>query len=260
MISIITPTFNSEYYIKKQHDRLRKLLSRNIQWVIVDDASSDNTENTVKNFNNQFIIYHKLAKNSGPSIARHKGVELSKTDLVYFLDADDVLLENNFKLFLEFIKEKSQAGFDFFYAPSFTSNSEVNISKENYQIENKERIIKKATDFIKYGMPNFSSLAIQKEFFLNNIPYNSLPWGEDIAIYICLVSKGCGIKWKLPVSCYIITGDGRGSKLSLRGRTELFIFLLKYSLKPPLKATNFLFSFFIILRSICSYLYKRIRG
>ncbi|WP_158700594.1 glycosyltransferase [Cronobacter dublinensis] len=67
-----TPTFNSEHYIIKQHDRLRKLLSSDIQWVIVDDASSDNTENTVKNFNNQFIIYHKLAKNSGPSIARHK--------------------------------------------------------------------------------------------------------------------------------------------------------------------------------------------
>ncbi|WP_158697051.1 glycosyltransferase, partial [Cronobacter malonaticus] len=52
MISIVTPTFNSEHHIKRQYDRFREFLSKDIQWVIVDDASSDNTEHTVKSFDN----------------------------------------------------------------------------------------------------------------------------------------------------------------------------------------------------------------
>ncbi|EOG5419100.1 glycosyltransferase family 2 protein [Cronobacter malonaticus] len=260
MISIVTPTFNSEHHIKRQYDRFREFLSKDIQWVIVDDASSDNTEHTVKSFDNQFIIYHKLEENSGPSIARHKGVELAKTDLVYFLDADDILLKKNFQLFLRFINEKKCAEFDFFYAPSFTSDNEIHIDKARQQPGKKEHKIKKATDYIRYGMPNFSSLAIRKKFFLDNVPFNSLPWGEDIATYLYLVNKGDGIKWKLPVSCYIITGDGRGSYLSFKNRIKLFYFLLRYSFSKPIKIENFVFSIYMILRSISSYIYKKIRG
>lgn len=260
MITIVTPSYNSEGFISKQYARFRDLLSDEIQWIIIDDASTDNTENIVKNFHNEHITYHKLDKNSGPAIARHKGVELSKTELIFFLDADDILLEDNFKSFLKYINSHWCGDYNFFYTPSYTSDREPNLAEIKFKKENKEQKIKNAIDYIKYGMPNFSSLVIRRKYFLENIPSNSLPWGEDIATYLQLVNNGAGLKWILPVSCYVITGDGRGSRLSFKNRLQLFKFLLTYSAKWPSKPGNMIFSVFIIFRSIASYIYKTIRG
>lgn len=260
MITIVTPSYNSEGFINKQYARFRDLLSDEIQWIIIDDASTDNTEIIVKNFDNKNITYHKLNKNSGPAIARHKGVELSKTELIFFLDADDILLEENFKALLEYITSHRCSRYNFFYTPSYTSNHEPNLAEIKFKKENEEQTVKSALDYIKYGMPNFSSLVIRRKYFLENIPSNSLPWGEDIATYLQLVNNGTGLKWILPVSCYVITGDGRGSRLSFKNRLKLFKFLLTYSAKSPGKPGNMIFSVFIIFRSVASYIYKTLRG
>ncbi|MCV5342246.1 hypothetical protein OFC87_35500, partial [Escherichia coli] len=82
--------------------------------------------------------------------------------------------------------------------------------------------INKPTDFIFNDMPNYSSLAVNRLYFINKVKENDLEWGEDIVSYLQLSNYGVGQKWKMPVSCYIITGEGRGSALSIKKRLNLF--------------------------------------
>lgn len=90
LVSIITPVFNSEKYIG---DSIRSVLSQtytNWEMIIVDDYSSDNTENVIKDFNDPRIFYFRLKKNSGAAKARNYALENAKGNYIAFLDSDDM--------------------------------------------------------------------------------------------------------------------------------------------------------------------------
>lgn len=260
MITIITPSFNSEKFIYQQFQRLQPILSDSLRWLIVDDCSEDNTYNVVNTFQSPFIGYHRLDKNSGPSKARYVGASLAKTEFIFFLDADDVLINANFLSFCTFICSNEMSHINYFFAPSFISQTIPTESDYNLVVEKRIKIIKKPTDFILYGMPNYSSLAMQRAFFISYIKINGLPWGEDIGSYLHMGNYGIGAKWIKPVSCYVITGDGRGSSLSLKKRLQLFKYLLTESISLPKKKNSILYSIYMIFRFLTSYIYKKIRG
>ncbi|BEC65380.1 TPA: glycosyltransferase family 2 protein [Escherichia coli] len=258
MITIITPTYNSKYFIDLQYQRLRPILSDNIKWLIIDDASEDNTEELIKKFMCPYVKCYKLKKNGGPSKARHIGAKIAESDYIFFLDADDVLLNSNFIQFIEYIKQNTSADISYYYAPTYTSNTMP--TESEMVLYNNITCINKPTDFIFNDMPNYSSLAVNRLYFINKVKENDLEWGEDIVSYLQLSNYGVGQKWKMPVSCYIITGEGRGSALSIKKRLNLFSELVKTSIYAPNKISSFCFSFFLIARYTLSYFYKKIRG
>ncbi|QMB05660.1 glycosyltransferase family 2 protein [Citrobacter freundii] len=259
MITIVTPSFNSANYVKLQYERLKPILSEKIRWLIIDDYSVDNTLEYVKEFQSPFVECHRLGANGGPSKARYLGVSLAQTEYVFFLDADDLLLNNVFLDFLDFVISDNNR-FDYFFAPTYATNCIPSGNDINFKPINDCVIIRNPCDFLYHSMPNFSSLAVKRTFFTSYIKENNLPWGEDIVSYLLMGNYGVGVKWIKPVSCYIITGNGRGSSLSLNNRMRLFYTLIKESLVAPRKMTSILFSCYIIGRYLCSYLYKKIRG
>ncbi|QXO42719.1 glycosyltransferase family 2 protein [Morganella morganii] len=106
MITIITPTYNAKEYINAQCIRLGPLLKEhNIKWIIIDDASTDNTDILIEKINDSNIIYHKLITNSGPSAARYIGAMLAETEFIFFLDADDILYNNDFIDFMSILEK-----------------------------------------------------------------------------------------------------------------------------------------------------------
>lgn len=257
MITIITPTYNAKEYINAQRIRLGPLLKEhNIKWIIIDDASTDNTDILIEKINDSNIIYHKLITNSGPSAARYIGATLAETEFIFFLDADDILYNNDFIDFMP-ILEKNKIHDYVYTTVDITSKKNRLFSREQ---NNKDYyIIKKPIDFIKYGMPSYSSLFVKKDFFLKHVKSNNLPWGEDILSYLIIAQYGNGIKYKKTISCYIIHGDGRGSNLSLKNRITLFNSLLKETLIGPKKSSSLLFTLYLIIRYTASYAYKSIR-
>lgn len=99
-ISVIIPMYNIQRYITMSLNRLKsQTLSQNLfEVVLVDDFSTDDTFITAKSFKGiKNLTIDKLKKNSGPGIARNRGVELSKGDYILFLDGDDYLLEASLK-------------------------------------------------------------------------------------------------------------------------------------------------------------------
>ncbi len=92
LVSIITPTFNSAKYILATIDSVQKQTYSNWEMILIEDGSSDETENIILDIQRKDsrIQFFKLDKNSGPAIARNKGIEKAKGDYLTFIDADDI--------------------------------------------------------------------------------------------------------------------------------------------------------------------------
>ena len=100
MVSIIVPVFNGEKFITRCIDSLCKQTYKNIQIVIVNDGSTDNTKNICEKLaNSDKRILFISQKNKGVTAARKKGVEYSQGQYVYFVDCDDYLLPTHIELF-----------------------------------------------------------------------------------------------------------------------------------------------------------------
>jgi glycosyltransferase involved in cell wall biosynthesis len=92
LVSIITPTFNSEKFIAKTILSVQSQTYQNWEMVIVDDCSSDETATIISEFikNDARIVFYELHKNSGAGVARNQALDLAKGRFIAFLDSDDL--------------------------------------------------------------------------------------------------------------------------------------------------------------------------
>lgn len=93
-ISVIIPVYNGEKYIQRCIDSVFNQTYSNVEIIVVNDGSTDNTENILKKYSN-IVLVNK--KNEGVSKARNTGLSLATGDYVYFCDADDYLEKDAFE-------------------------------------------------------------------------------------------------------------------------------------------------------------------
>ena len=87
-VSVIVPVYNSERYLKKCIQSIVDQTLKEIEIIIINDGSTDNSENIVKSFDDNRIKYIKQA-NSGQSVCRNRGIELAAGEYIGFVDSDD---------------------------------------------------------------------------------------------------------------------------------------------------------------------------
>ena len=94
-ISIIVPFYNSESHIKKCLDSLIvQDFSLSFEIIMVDDGSSDRSEDLIKTYKYPYIKLFSLSSNSGPAVARNLGLKKAEGDYIFFLDVDDTIETN----------------------------------------------------------------------------------------------------------------------------------------------------------------------
>lgn len=91
-VSVIIPVFNVEDYIE---DTLRSLVNQTlspIEIIMVDDGSKDKSADIIKEYQEKYknITYMKQV-NSGPGVARNKGIQTARGEYISFVDSDDIL-------------------------------------------------------------------------------------------------------------------------------------------------------------------------
>jgi glycosyltransferase involved in cell wall biosynthesis len=92
-ITIITPSFNSSRHIATALESVVNQTYKNIEYLIIDNLSSDATVEIVAKFQNRYPHIRLIrARDTGIYDAMNKGIELSSGDWIYFLGSDDRLL------------------------------------------------------------------------------------------------------------------------------------------------------------------------
>ncbi len=89
LVSIIIPTYNRGYIIADALNSVLNQSYRNIEVIVVDDASSDGTEELVKSFGDGRISYIRHDANRGEAGATNTGILRSRGEFITFLDSDD---------------------------------------------------------------------------------------------------------------------------------------------------------------------------
>lgn len=105
MISVVMPTYNRAKTINRAIDSVLNQTYKDIEFIIVDDASTDNTEAIVKGYNDKRIKYIKLEENKGANYARNIGIENARYDYIAFHDSDDEWYLNKLEKQLKFLKD-----------------------------------------------------------------------------------------------------------------------------------------------------------
>ena len=87
-VSIVLPTYNGAKYIRQSIDSCLNQTYQNIELVIVDDGSTDNTAKIVSGLQGNVRYFYQ--SNSGPAAARNRGIGMAAGDVIGFLDVDDL--------------------------------------------------------------------------------------------------------------------------------------------------------------------------
>lgn len=93
LVSVIIPTYNRENYIIKTLENILHQTYKNIEVIIIDDGSIDDTNGRIEDFirkKNAKNIKYYWQENSGVSSARNLGIEKSKGEFIAFQDSDDL--------------------------------------------------------------------------------------------------------------------------------------------------------------------------
>nr|WP_144917750.1 MULTISPECIES: glycosyltransferase family 2 protein [Moraxella] len=106
LISVVIPVYNTENYLRRCLESVINQTYKNLQIIIVDDGSNDDTKYICQEFaklDNRIELIQK--DNEGVSIARNLGIEMAKGEWIYFLDSDDYLEKEAFEQLLVFAME-----------------------------------------------------------------------------------------------------------------------------------------------------------
>ena len=107
-ISVLMPVFNAKPYLS---DAIKSILDQtyvDFELILLDDCSTDGSEDVIKSFKDNRIVYHKNEINAGLANNLNTGLKMAKGEFIARMDADDISLSNRFKTQIDFLKSNSE--------------------------------------------------------------------------------------------------------------------------------------------------------
>ena len=182
LCSVIMPAYNCEKYIAEAIESVIKQTYKNWELIIVNDASTDDTEKIIKSYQekDKRIKLISLTENQGVANARNTAIQNAKGRYIAFLDADDIWQKNKLQKQIQIL-----------------NNSNTDISYTAYLMIDeagqtiKERSIKeilKINDLLKENSIIFSSVVCKKES-IKNKRFKKEWYHEDYVFLLDLVKE-----------------------------------------------------------------------
>lgn len=147
LVSIIMPSYNTADYISESIKSVQAQTYTNWELIIVDDCSTDNTDEVVGAFlGDQRIRYLKNKKNSGAAVSRNRALREAKGRWIAFLDSDDLWVPEKLEKQIGFMKKNG-------YSFSYTNYEEIDMAgqKTGVKITGPKKITK--TGMFNYCWP-----------------------------------------------------------------------------------------------------------
>ncbi len=112
LVSIIMPSYNTAKFISETIESVLAQTYSNWELIIVDDCSTDNTDEIVARYKDKRIKYLKNPNNSGAAVSRNRALRKAEGRWIAFLDSDDLWEKNKLEKQIQFM-EKSGCSFSY---------------------------------------------------------------------------------------------------------------------------------------------------
>lgn len=178
-VSVIIPNYNAGNYILKCIDSVINQTYKNIEIIIIDDGSTDNSWEIIKELESKYSNIVSIKQNNmNAAIARNKGIEVATGEYFLFLDSDDILFPDSISILVSNIEnDKSDL-----CVGNFSSVSENEEFVYKYEV-NKELKMKENNNY--FLVPNPSNKLFKKDIIdKNNIYFGNVRIGQDLNFYI----------------------------------------------------------------------------
>ena len=211
-ISILMPVYNDSEYLKQAIDSVIKQTIDDKELICVDDGSSDNSLEILKEYAKRYDFIKVFTKeNEGSGIARNYALNKSSGDYIAYLDSDDIFIDKNALNRMYSVAFKNNADM----VSANLKGSELNGDLvDNFNLE--RFITEKSISPQDYGIPySFYKNIFRKDFLVkNNIQFPNLLRGQDpvfLAEILTLVDE----IYTIPLDLYGFRYPDGGSLLKI---------------------------------------------
>ncbi len=201
-VSIIIPAYNSEKYLKRCINSICNQTYKNIEIIIIDDGSTDDTFNICEEYakrDDRIKFIHK--KNEGVSVARNRGIKSANGKYIMFVDSDDWIENNAVEICIKYMEDyNAQIGqFNYYFShndkeikrESFITDIILAGEKEKNEIEC-DILFPYFNKKVKYGKIRgcWSKIFLTKFLIDNNIKFQeNLSIQEDTVLFLQAINK-----------------------------------------------------------------------
>ena len=185
LVSVIITTYNRVKLLEKTLDSVRNQTYKNLEIIVVSDASNDGTDKYIQNIIDSRIKYFKLEQNSGlPAVTRNFGLKYSLGEFIAFCDDDDIWVNKKIEEQL-----KKIVNFDLcFTKRGFINENGSIISHRPVYIPNKFNL----STLLITNYITLSSVLLKRKLFLTFDSFNESPIlkaSEDYELWTRLLAK-----------------------------------------------------------------------
>lgn len=183
-VSVITPSYNQGQFIEQTILSVLNQSYPNIEYILVDGGSTDNTMEIVKKYKERIsIIIHE--KDNGQSDAINKGFKLATGELVGWINSDDILYQDCIERIVE-MEEKHRDGSIYYASKIDILNVNGNVKEQRViRISNKNDLLNKNYDVIQQGSFYRSELIKEVDFLDQKLYYCM-----DLDLWLKLLDRG----------------------------------------------------------------------
>ncbi|SFM27369.1 teichuronic acid biosynthesis glycosyltransferase TuaG [Gracilibacillus orientalis] len=186
LVSVITPTYNSETYIRETIESVQMQTYRNWEMIIVDDGSTDQTISIIEEYQKEDdrIRLILLEKNQGAAVARNTAIENAQGKYIAFLDSDDRWLPEKLERQLAFMQEHD-------YAFTYTGYNRVQVNDEGKTLEKEVQMPENATykQLLKSCVIGCLTVMLDREK-ITDIRMPNIRSRQDYALWLHLTRRG----------------------------------------------------------------------
>lgn len=171
LISVIMPIYNMGQKIKKGLESVLNQTYKDLEVIIIDDGSTDNSYDICKEFSmHDSRIKLFQTENKGSGAARNYGIEMSLGKYLYFMDADDEIDKSAFEILVSAMKREKVDLVVFGYLCVNEKKEEIGRKQYKYRKEKGGYIRKNYEDFV----------LMESEYAIQGTPWNKLFLAENV--------------------------------------------------------------------------------
>ena len=163
-VSVVIPTYNRAHLIGRTIQSVLNQTYHDFEVIIVDDGSTDNTEEVVRSFKDPRICYIRHKENRGAPFARNYGAKIANGEYISLLDSDDYYLPNKLTVQIDAFKSDSDAGLVYSNVLEERSNTKRRIKYDPKTFESGYLFEKIVSKSVHCRLPTW---LIRREFFIS---------------------------------------------------------------------------------------------